>query len=156
MNECERFAGEMEKALNGGAWHGPSWRELLDGVSLKDAHHRPIAQAHTIGEIVAHETAWHDIVRKRIEGGGIPHVSDAEDWPSARFATDAAWSAAVERLFESGRALTEAIRRFPPERLGEKRPGLDDPWYALISGQLQHVLYHAGQVGVLKKALARG
>jgi hypothetical protein len=41
-----------------------------------------------------------------------------------------------------------------PERLQETRPGLKDTWFELITGELQHVLYHAGQVGLLKKSLS--
>ena len=29
MDESQRLAKEYERALGGGAWHGPSWREVL-------------------------------------------------------------------------------------------------------------------------------
>lgn len=61
----------------------------------------------------------------------------------------------MARLFEAGNALASTIGRFPAEKLHEKRPGVDGTWYELVIGQLQHVLYHAGQVGILKKAHAR-
>jgi hypothetical protein len=34
----------------------------------------------------------------------------------------------------------------------ERRPGMDQTWYAMLIGELQHVLYHAGQVSLLRKA----
>lgn len=151
MNESERLAGELDKALYGGAWHGPSWREALEGVGRGAALQRPIPGAHTIAEIVLHATTWHDVVRRRLEGE-TPQVSDAEDWPVPAFADDAAWAAAVERLLATGRALTETVRRFPAERLQEARPRAEDTWFGLVVGELQHALYHAGQVVVLKKA----
>jgi hypothetical protein len=151
MNETKRLAGQLERALNGEAWHGPSWREVLEGVTREDALYRPIPEAHTIAEIVLHQTAWLDVIRRRLKGES-PQVSDAEDWPAAEFAHARAWSAAVERLFENGRSLCEAIDRFPVERLEELRPGVDDTWFGLIIGMLQHTLYHAGQIGLLRKA----
>ena len=151
MNESERLADELGRALNGGAWHGPSWREALDGITREAALNRPIAEAHTIAEILLHATTWHDVVRRRLEGE-TPEVSDAQDWPAAALTDDAAWSAAVARLFESGSTLTETVRRFPAGTLHEKRPGTDGTWFGLIIGELQHVLYHAGQVALLKKA----
>ena len=154
MNENERLADQLERALNGNAWHGPSWREVLEGVSREAALQRPIPEAHTIAEIVLHTTTWLDVVRRRL-GGEVPEVSDAMDWPNARVQDDAAWAATRERLFESGRALKDAIARFPVERLHEKRPNLDETWYGLVIGGLQHVLYHAGQAAFLKKAVAR-
>jgi hypothetical protein len=151
MNESERLAGQMERALNGNAWHGPSWREALDGVTLEAALHRPIPAAHTIAEIVRHAATWHDVVRRRLAGES-PEVSDAEDWPEAAFGSDAAWALAVEHLLETGRELCGSVARFSAERLHEKRPGIDDTWHGLILGELQHMLYHAGQVSLLKKA----
>lgn len=153
MNESKRLANEVRKALNGEAWHGPSWKEILDGVGREAATHRPIPEAHTLAEVVLHAATWHDVVRRRIEGE-TPEVTDTENWPVAAFRDEAAWSAAVARLFETGKDLAATIERFPAEKLHDKRPGVDGTWYELISGELQHVLYHAGQVALLKKAHA--
>jgi DinB family protein len=154
MNESQRLADQLTRALNGNAWHGPSWKETLEGVMREGALHRPIPVGHSIAEIVLHATTWNDVVRRRLEGE-TPEVSNAQDWPKATFADERAWSAAVTRLFEGGNALAATIDRFPVERLHEKRPGVDGTWYELVIGQLQHTLYHAGQVGILKKAHAR-
>ena len=151
MNESKRLAEQMSKALNGGAWHGPSWREALDGIGREEAIHRPIPEAHSIAEVLLHATTWNDVVRRRLEGES-PDVSDAEDWPSVAFPNEDAWRVAVARFFETGRALVETVERFPPEKLHAKRPGVDDTWHGLAIGQLQHVLYHAGQVGLLRKS----
>jgi hypothetical protein len=152
MNESQQLASQMERALNGGAWHGPSWREALDGINSDGAQKRPIPRAHTVAEIVNHATTWHDVVRLRLEGER-PQVSDAEDWPSTGITDEAAWMQTVGRFFESGRMLHETVGRFPPERIHERRPGLDDTWFDLIIGELQHMLYHAGQVVLLRKAI---
>jgi hypothetical protein len=154
MNESERLADQIERALNGNAWHGPSWREALQDVTRERALERPIPEAHSIAEIVLHATSWHDVVRRRLEGES-PAVSDAQDWPEAAVADDAAWQAAVARLFATGRSLREAVERFPADQLHEKRPKVEDTWYGLVIGELQHVLYHAGQVSLLRKAGVR-
>jgi hypothetical protein len=151
MNECERLATELDKALHGGAWHGPSVREVLEGVNHVTALARPIPAAHSIAEIVLHATTWHDVVRRRLQGES-PQVPDEQDWPKANLPDEAAWTAAVARLFETGVALRETVRAFPPDQIFEPRPRVGDTWYALVSGELQHVLYHAGQIALLRKA----
>jgi len=151
MSESKRLANEVRKALDGEAWHGPTWKDNLDGVGRDAAIYRSIPEAHTIAELVLHATTWHDVVRRRIEGE-TPEVTSDQDWPVAAFADDATWNAAVARLFETGKALAATIEKVPEQKLLEKRPGVDGTWYELISGELQHVLYHAGQVGILKKA----
>jgi hypothetical protein len=151
MSDSKRLARQMELILHGGAWHGPSWREALDGVSRAAAMERPIPEAHTIAEIVFHSTTWHEVVRRRLEGAS-PEVSAAEDWPLAEVPDEAAWDAAVARLFTTGDALCTAVGKFPSTQLHTERPGLDDTWFGLILGQLEHMLYHAGQIGLLRKA----
>ena len=151
MNESERLADQIERALNGEAWHGPSWREVLEGIGRGAALQRPVPGAHSIAEIVLHATTWHEVVRRRLQGES-PEVSEDQDWPKAAFATDQEWKDAVTRLFDTGRALRDTVAAFPPARLLEKRPNVDQNWYALAIGILQHDLYHAGQVGLLRKA----
>ena len=154
MNETKRLADQLERALNGEAWHGPSWKELLDGVTFEAAVRRPIPDAHSIAEIVMHAGTWHDVVRRRIEGES-PQVSDEEDWPPAP-KNEAEWTAAVARLLDTGKSLSDTIAAFPVRRLEDSRPGVDDTWYGLLIGELQHVLYHAGQVALLRKAHGTG
>src|SRR2546427_13156119 len=112
MNESQRLGDQMNRALNGDAWHGPSWRETLDGVTREAALHRPVPEAHTIAEIVLHATTWHDVVRRRLEGE-TPEVSDAQDWPPAALSDEAGWAAAVARLLETGGALAATVTGFP-------------------------------------------
>jgi len=151
MNESGRLADQLNRALNGEAWHGPSRREVLDGVNSQVAVQRPVPNGHSIGEIVLHVVNWHDVVRRRIEGE-TPEVTDDQDWPRAAFASEAEWKAAIQRLFDTGRALSDTIARFPVARLEEERGNNTGTWYQLLIGILQHDLYHAGQVGLLKKA----
>ena len=71
---------------------------------------------------------------------------------------------ALASAHRSGRAapaadlasLSATIAAFPVSRLEESRPGVNDTWYGLLVGELQHVLYHAGQVALLRKAQGTG
>jgi len=154
MNESKRLADQLKRALEGEAWHGPAWNELLEGVTRDQAVARPVPSAHTIAEIVHHTATWQDVVRRRIEGES-PQVSDEENFPAEALKDEAAWTALKERLFETGRTLVKTVAAFPVDRLTEKRPGVDGTWYELICGELQHELYHAGQIPILKKAQER-
>src|SRR5512140_3807607 len=102
MDESNRLAEQLKLALNGGAWHGPSWRELLEGITPEAALYRPIPSAHNIAEIVLHTTTWHEVVRLRLQGES-PQVSDAEDWPRPAGNGHGFewWPALRQRLFET-------------------------------------------------------
>lgn len=153
-NDCQRLAEQIEKAMNGEAWHGPSWRDNLHHVTREDALRRPIRGGHTIAEVVLHMTTWNVVVRRRMEGE-TPNVTEALDWPKAALKDEDAWNAVIARLFKSGDALAATVAAFPEEKLHRKRPSVDGTWFDLVLGQLQHILYHAGQAGLLKKAAAK-
>lgn len=150
-NDCERLAEQITKAIHGEAWHGPSWHDHLDGVKLEAALRRPLEGGHSIAEVTLHMTTWNDVVRRRMEGE-TPNVTGALDWPKVALRDERAWQAVVAKLFESGDALAATVAAFPITKLHRKRPNVAGTWYDLFLGQLQHLLYHSGQVGLLKKA----
>ena len=45
MTEIERILDQLKRAYEGNAWHGPSVREALAGVTASQAHARPLAPA---------------------------------------------------------------------------------------------------------------
>jgi uncharacterized damage-inducible protein DinB len=46
----------------------------------------------------------------------------------------------------------KAVRAFPESKLSENAPNRDHTYYVLLQGMVQHDLYHAGQIAILKKA----
>ena len=51
--------------------------------------------------------------------------------------------------------LRRSIRGFAQQRLGETVPGRDYDFAYAFPGIVQHTIYHAGQIAMLKKALQR-
>ena len=51
-SEAARIADQLRRAFDGEAWHGDSLFEILKGVSAKQAAARPVANAHSIWELV--------------------------------------------------------------------------------------------------------
>jgi uncharacterized damage-inducible protein DinB len=152
MDEIQGIVDQLQRAFEGHAWHGPAVRELLADVSAAQADARPIAQAHSIWEIVLHISTWEHIVRRRLQGEVINGLADEEDWPAVRDSSEAAWRQAVHDLEERHRALRDAVAQLDEARLTAKVPGKDHSVYVMLHGIIQHDLYHAGQIAVLKKA----
>ena len=155
MGESARLADQLRKSLQGEAWYGPSWRDALEGVGMADALQRPLAQGHSIGEIVLHTITWQEVAAKRLSGQTPAQPTEEQDWPKATFASENDWKAATDQLFATGGALADAIGAFPEARLTEERPNNAGTWYHLACGMLQHDLYHLGQVSLLKKAVVK-
>lgn len=148
MNESARIADQFHRACFGSAWHGPSVREALSGITAEQAAARPVRFAHSIWEILLHVDAWVNEVLRTINGKRYETLKGDRDWPPAGEASPEAWARAVSECERVCESLEGAIRGFPPEKLGEG----DRSMYALLNGIVQHNVYHAGQIAVLKKA----
>src|SRR5437660_11879657 len=118
MTEIERIQDQLKRAFDGHAWHGPSVREVLEGITAAQAHARPLQNAHSIWELTHHIAVWEDVGRRRLEGdpAEVP-ISSPEDWPPAEDASDAAWEKAKLALERGHEALVEAISRVAESRL---------------------------------------
>ena len=150
MSEMERIVDQLRRALEGPAWHGPALIELLDGVTAAQAARRPIPGAHSIWEIVLHIGVWEDAVRRRALGEQVD-VTPAQDWPAVTDTSEAAWLRAVEGLKASNAALRGVVAACGEGRLGEPLVPGGNSGYVQFHGAVQHDLYHAGQIAVLKK-----
>jgi len=153
MSEATRIARQLHQAYQGPAWHGPALMEILKGVTFEAAARRPIPGAHTIWELVLHITVWIVVPTRRIEGAELPTLSPAEDWPAAAEPNESAWQRALDRLAEAERKLEALAGSLSDERLREKVMGtVPYSIYVMLHGVVQHILYHAGQIALLKKA----
>ena len=151
MSETRRIAGLLKAAFEGEAWHGPAVKEALAGVGVAQAAARPIARTHTIWEIAAHIATWENVVLRRLRGEKV-EPTDAEDWPRAGEGGERAWSDLLQRLESGNRALQAAVLAFDESALDRPPPGGRATAYVLMHGVIQHDLYHAGQIALLKKA----
>jgi uncharacterized damage-inducible protein DinB len=151
MSEIIRISDLLKRAFEGDSWHGPSVMEVLAGIDAAVATAKLIATAHSIAEIAAHVGQWESVVRRRLQGENFK-VTDAEDWPKFVVTDEASWSALVAMLIREHRALQAAVAAFDEGRLAEIVPGQDYNFYVMLHGVIEHDLYHAGQVALLKKA----
>lgn len=155
--ECNRIAHALASAINGDAWYGDSLHKILDKVNAKDAKARPIANAHSIWELVVHVEAWVKFCLGAVQGTPIPAWSTMPtelDWPPARDTSDQAWQQAVSSFFSSHLKLAEAIKTLSDDHLETTVPGRTYNFYHLFQGMIQHAVYHGGQIALLKKALS--
>jgi uncharacterized damage-inducible protein DinB len=154
MTEIERILDQLKRAYEGNAWHGPAVREALDGVTAAQAHARPLQNAHSIWELAQHIAVWEDVGRRRLEGDRAPiAISSTEDWPPADDVSEAAWDQAKAALDRGHRALVETIARVSESRLDVPVFEGMSTVYVTLHGVIQHDLYHAGQIAMLKKAV---
>lgn len=153
--ESLRIADQLRRAFTGDPWHGSPISHLLAGVTADKARARPLPSVHTIGELVVHIDVYLEVAFEATRGVPAPKLYGTEkDWPALREDSEAAWIAARDRLFRNAEKLAKAIEHFDDARLQATVPGRSYDFYYLFHGIVQHSLYHAGQIAMLKKALS--
>jgi uncharacterized damage-inducible protein DinB len=150
MNEIGRITDQLQRAFKGDAWHGPSVLNALRDVSADGAYKKPIKGAHNIWEIVLHISAWHQAVTQRLEGY-VVSLNKEEDWPAIEGSDENAWRSALKLLNESYENLLKKTSSLSDPDLDKAAPGRNHSVYFMLHGIIQHDLYHAGQIAILKK-----
>ena len=158
MSELERIADQLRRAFDGDSWSGPALTQTLTGITAAQAAARPWARVHSIGELVRHLTTWTATVTRRIEERK-PKLMVGEDWPPFPAAADeAAWQQSRQELEAAHQQLVVITETLPASELdlmlGEARERPDGSGvsiYVLLHGAVQHYLYHAGQIALLRK-----
>jgi uncharacterized damage-inducible protein DinB len=154
MSETARLADQIRRAFDGEAWHGDSVLEILQGVNAVTAAAHPIKNAHSIWELLLHIAAWDGAALTRA-GGSAVELPDEQNFPPVKDTSESAWQRAIEHAQGIHNSLVQSVAAFPDARLGEQVPGKTESYYNffyLFSGIVQHELYHAGQIALLKKA----
>jgi len=156
MTEIERISDQFRRAFDGNAWHGPSVMALLEGVTASQAAARPIPSAHSIWQLVSHIAAWERACLRRLNGDPA-QLTDEEDWPAVSDISEVAWQKTKDELVATHQQLLDKIGGLDDARLNQ--PIINDPSttyssvYVTLHGAVQHDLYHAGQIAILKKAV---
>ena len=152
MSEISNLLDELKRIQAGDAWHGPALKETLADVTAAEAAARPAPGAHSIWELVLHIAAWEDVFRRRLEGepvnepaeGDFPQVQDQQGWNAAVAKLDAAHAQFIEKIS----TLTDAD-------LSRIVEGKDYTIAYMLHGVVRHHVYHAGQVGILKRIVRK-
>lgn len=159
MTEIARIVDQLEREHDGDPWHGSPLEAILEGIDAAAAAARPIPTAHSIWELVLHMTGWKNEAARRL-AGAVACMPVEGDWPDVGEPTEARWKEAIARLESAHQALIAAVKTLPEDKLYEPTNdtrsgplGTGVSYYVLLHGIVQHDVYHAGQIALLKKAV---
>jgi uncharacterized damage-inducible protein DinB len=151
MSEVNRIVDQVKRAFEGEAWHGPSVLEVIEGITSRQAVARPLAGAHSIWELVLHIAAWEGAILRRLSGDRA-QLPTEEDWPPIAETDDDAWERTRDMLKQGHLELRSAIADLDDARLDQPIIEGMSSVYVQLHGVIQHDLYHAGQIALLKKS----
>jgi uncharacterized damage-inducible protein DinB len=154
--------GTILAALNesyvGPAWHGPSVRESLDGVTAPTASRKLSPTRNSIWELVLHLAHGRHLLIERLTGAPgaeFPRTVKGPWWPVTPTDTsDAAWRSDLALLGEYHTKLIDAIRRATPAQLDRIPAKSEHTLAQQLIGMALHDTYHAGQIRLLALELS--
>jgi uncharacterized damage-inducible protein DinB len=150
MSEIQTIIDELKNIHDGEAWHGPSLKEILSGVSAEQAAAKPLANAHSVWELTLHIAAWEGVFMRRLAGLQMNEPEEG-DFPAVTDTSEEAWRRTLNRFDERHLRLIETVATLTDERLSEIVPGKDYTVEYMLRGLVRHHVYHAGQIALLKK-----
>ena len=98
-----------------------------------------------------HTAAWDRVVCERMQGGKTTELPPEQNFPTVTDTSETAWKKTLKDLDKQHRELEAAMRKFPDAKLNRNLGGGDYSYYVTMHGAVQHDLYHAGQIAILKK-----
>ena len=151
----------LRRSFDGNAWHGPSLREVLDGVDAAAALQQPVASAHSVWELTHHLMAWTREVTRRLRGATADMPAEG-NWVDATDVSEEAWRRLRASLDAARDELMTALAELPADRLDDRvrelqldgSPGGEVTLRLMLIGLAEHNAYHGGQITLLRKALA--
>ena len=158
----------LRESYEGPAWHGPSVRSALRGVSAEEAVWRPGPGRNTIWELALHLTYTRHRLLSRLgvlgEGGAVegaprrfPRKLRASWWPAAPEApTEDAWREDLALLGRYQGWLIEAVQAVPRRTLETHRSRSQPARARQLLGVALHDTYHAGQIRLIARLRTSG
>lgn len=155
MSEVERIVDQLRRPFEGEAWHGPSVMEIIEGITPGQAAARPLDGTHTIWELVLHIAAWEHAIVRRLSGDRA-QLPMEENWPPVTATDEEDWERTRHMLTQGHLELRSAVAGLDDSRLDQPIIEGMSSVYVQLHGVIQHDLYHAGQMALLKKAISEG
>ena len=144
----------VDEAFDHAAWHGPTLRGSLRGVTAAQASWRPASARHNIRELTVHAAYWKYAVRQRLSGEtrGSFALKGSNWFDDSRSRT---WKDDVRLLVDEHTKLRAAVAAYPATALHKAVDAKRQSAAFTIRGIAAHDLYHAGQIRLLKKLQLR-
>ncbi len=143
----------LNEAFAGPAWHGPSLKGALRGVTATRASWRPSSRRHNVWEVAVHAAYWKHIVANRLTGARDRFALAGRNW-FVRPGGDREWHDDLRLLATAHERLIDIVGALSPgdvSRIVHAGQSAEQN----IRGIAAHDVYHAGQIQLLKALVRR-
>lgn len=154
-NATETIKEQLKLIYNGDPWYGGSITSVMDSVNPKLVFDSPGRGMHSIAELAAHMLAYRIFAEERLWGSSDPPPEQEQTFDWAAFSPDKkrVWNMIINRLELNQQNLLTLLDRYDDSILDQNVAGKPYSFSYLLTGILQHDLYHLGQIVYINKLL---
>ena len=142
----------LKDAYEGDPWYGRNIRDILSEIDEDLAFQKPSGQ-HSILELVWHMINWREFVISRFRNDLQLSHFEKNDWRALDHNDRSLWKKGLDRLQELQGELVILFQQQQDSILLEKIHERDYDFRKLLSGIVEHDIYHLGQIAYIKKLL---
>ena len=152
--EIDYYISEFESIYDGEPFYGKPLLMVLKEADPSLVFKKVHAKAHSAYEILHHVLAWRELLVKRLNGDTSSTIkTDSEaDWsalPAKQTATE--WNALVRKVQQNQKEIISSLAKYEDEAIDKNFAGSAYPLRTFLHGQIQHDIYHIGQIALALK-----
>jgi hypothetical protein len=153
MNLTAQIAKQLRDVHHGDNWSASSLKEILEGVSWEHANTQ-VNSFNTITALVYHMNYYVVAVSRVLAGEGL-YASDKFSFDHPPVLNQEDWIALLDKTWKNAEYMAGLIEKLPENKLGEifSEPKYGT-YYRNITGVIEHIYYHMGQIVLIRKILA--
>jgi hypothetical protein len=152
LNLQEQIAKHLREVHFGGNWSSVNLKDTLAGVTWQQATTK-VYSFNTIATLVYHMNYYISAVLKVLEGQSL-NASDKYSFDHPPILSQEDWEKMLDKTWTDAENFAGLIEQLPETKLGET---FEDEkygnYYRNLSGIIEHMHYHLGQIVLIKKIL---
>jgi uncharacterized damage-inducible protein DinB len=153
--EIKKISKLLRHSYNGTPWYGTPLKEILEGITPAQASVR-VNNSHNCCELAIHLTNWRKFAIEKLQQNRNYTITlnSEQDWQKIDKADEAFWAKTLEELEASQNHLLNILDNQQDDLLEQTVQGANHHYnfFTLLHGIIQHDIYHAGQINLLKNA----
>lgn len=152
MAQAPFIARQIRAAFFGDNWCGISLRSVVDGLTVAQAT-KAQAHSHTIAELVFHIGYYYEGVLAVLNGGPLS-IKDKYSFDFPPLSTELEWRSLLERTWRIAEEFIQRVEALSDDQIADTFVDVKyGDYHRNMTGVLEHLYYHLGQIVLLKKAL---
>lgn len=156
MTSLEQLIKEYTEFYDGQPWYGSGFKKIIDDITPSEALAVP-GNGHSIARLLCHINKWRRSLSIRLQGDIAFRASDTDpdNWPPINTLTEEVWENAKKEFGKLQEVIVEELKKRDESFLDQPFiPNNDKYLYRyLVTGVIQHDIYHLGQISLLKQLL---